>query len=383
MFIGMWHKLLALFGRQQTTTMPLPREDEANPLSPSPAVEPISPKKLEVRQRLRKLAKARLHVADTISDVLDRLSRLDLRGGDCLGAKGETRILDELMACDFYLLHEVIEESETLAGGGKFVALNPDANDDDAAELADICWPIDHGIITRKEDGYFFSRTRSVAANEVRGRARYFVPKMVRVDFLYLGDDGKWWASDMIAGLMRGKWVSLSQGLKRDGGAFFEEIRGAPSATDRQETHDSIAMTFSLALTRRYSWHVALGNCPDGPRLLVPTNPLGCLQFFKNRERGSAARRAALRHWVSHHYRETDNTGIAYVRDHLRGLTDFRWFDLECEIFVSAFDLEKNEHFKREADAWRSARKHNSVRVRLKRRHQDKDFPTATARSLT
>lgn len=78
-------------------------------------------------------------------------------------------------------------------------------------------------------------------------------------------------------------------------------------------------------------------------------------------------RRAALRHWVREHYRETKVTGLAFVCNHLRGKTIFQWRSLACEIFVSAFDLEKSEFFKKQAADWRANRKHNSVKFRLKK----------------
>jgi hypothetical protein len=56
------------------------------------------------------------------------------------------------------------------------------------------------------------------------------------------------------------------------------------------------------------------------------------------------------------------------VRQHLRGATDFQWRELVGEVLVSAFDLERNEEFKHEAELWRSRRQHNVFKVRIKRK---------------
>ena len=79
-------------------------------------------------------------------------------------------------------------------------------------------------------------------------------------------------------------------------------------------------------------------------------------------------RRSALRHWVTNHYMEHEEAGSVYVRDHLRGNTNFRWANFPCEIMVSAYDLEKNEFFRLQAEEWRAVRKHNRVKVRIKKK---------------
>jgi len=146
-----------------------------------------------------------------------------------------------------------------------------------------------------------------------------------------------------------------------DRGVFGVEERPV-----KEQIHANITWLMSAALTSRYNWHVALGR-EDGFRICLPTSPRGCLSLFKTRDRkAGAARRASLRHWVQHHWRSVSEIDLAYVRDHLRGATIFNWRGFNCEILVSAFDLEKNEFFKNQAAEWRSARKHNRVRVRIK-----------------
>jgi hypothetical protein len=369
--IGWWRK----FFRQPSKPEPVLLE-----ATPPPEAAPPPPPQRDVRIRnrmaLRGMAQARRKLADQIHDVLGRIRDLDLRRGDSLGSTVEAQAVGELLGCDLYWLGAEVK-ADLLNPGYEFAAFNP-TQDDNAKELADICWPIDTALITRKDPGnngdllggYFISRVRSVTPKEARGRAQYFLPKMVRVCHMKIFDDASWYAEDNIIGLMNGRWQMLDRNLHRRslrGGSELELVM-LDTPQIRQEVHESTAMTMSLALTRRYTWHVALGPTKTGTRILLPTNPTGCLQFFKDREKGNRDRRAALRHWVSRHYRNTDETGLLFVREHLRGATEFSWSDLECEIYVSAFDLEKNEAFRLEAELWRSQRKHNSVRVKMKRR---------------
>ena len=335
---------------------------------PPPPPRPIDPETRERRKQLRTLARTRREVADFANDILDRFAQIDLRSGAHLAGLEEAKLLPELMGCDYLLMHELIESHEALVGGGKYTIINPFGMED---EFVDTCWPIDEGIITRKEDSYFLTRMYTITPQEARGLAHSFTPKMAKLLYLRLADNGRWSAEQSIIGFMNGRWRALDGQMTRErrSGAGAVVASRHSRVKWQHELHDSVSLGLSLALSRRYSWHVALGARADGPRILLPTNPQGCLQFFKNRERASnMSRRAALRHWVQRHYRDSSDTGLAFVREHLRGQVEFRWSDLDCEIFVSAFDLEKNEMFRSEAEQWRAQRKHNRVRVHLKRR---------------
>jgi hypothetical protein len=316
------------------------------------------------------IRRQRREVADITSHVLDKLFSLDLRSGEHLGAFTESKILGFLLGCDFFLMHDVIDTTETLSGGSKYGCFNPTGIED---ELAETCWPVDQGTVVRHDEDkkFFFSRIKSVTPQEVRGRVSMVVPKMIRFWHASIYDNSTWFASDRVVGLINKRWRALDLNIAtaRMTGAGTIVSGRIDSEQIRDEINNSVAAELSLALTRRYDWHVALGPSKDGPRILLPTNPTGCLKFFQNRQRAAtASRRAALRHWVSNHYRETDSTGLSYVRDHLRGHTEFVWSDLECELLVSAFDLEKNEAFRQEAELWRAQRQHNRVKVRLKQR---------------
>jgi hypothetical protein len=108
----------------------------------------------------------------------------------------------------------------------------------------------------------------------------------------------------------------------------------------------------------------------DGPRLLLPTNPTASLQLFRNRERvAGETRRQKLKHWVSEHWRDGE-TSLEYVCNHLRGNTRFQWYDLECELFVSEYDLHMASFFKAQASEWRSRRVHNLAKLRKGNGHE-------------
>jgi hypothetical protein len=211
-----------------------------------------------------------------------------------------------------------------------------------------------------------------VTPAEVRGRVKYVVPKMLHHIYGRLFDDGSWWLEDGYAGWVNGEWMKIPilelTTTESERGQLV--VYDQNSKKSREETRRSAQFAFSGMLTQRYEWHVALGPDRNGPRILLTTSPAGCRDLFKDRAKSpNRSRREALRHWVMRHYREqsSDHT-VTFVRQHLRGATDFNWRDLAGEVLVSAFDLEKNEAFKLEAEHWRAARNHNKFRVRIKRK---------------
>lgn len=324
----------------------------------------------------RQLAKARILVADQINMVLEKMSSFD--ADRYKYAKYEKETINEIFGRDLFWLDADLDQNDHLMGGTELIILNPNAEPKLPTEVAEVCWPLDTSTVIRKEAGedaegacYLFERIRTISPQEARGHAQYFAPKMVRLCFAKIFDNGSWYSESNIAGLFNDRWRLVDRNLARvfeRGGRKTLTHTMMDNERIRRETHDTIAMSMSLALSRRYVWHVALGPTRDGTRILLPTNPAGCLAFFKNRERdANRLRRAALRHWVMRHYRNSDALGLTFVREHLRGHTEFAWSDLACEIFVSAFDLEKNEAFRLEAEQWRSQRKHNSVIVRRKK----------------
>jgi hypothetical protein len=318
-----------------------------------------SPEELAERRARRKITKARIKIADTASDILDRFERLShstLEGGS--HSLDSQRSLELLLGCDFHLIAGISDNDLGVAERSVF------APQDHVVDLAAMTWPIDQGVICRKENHYYLNRVFTAKPEQIRGQTKIFTTKAIFCVYAALNDDGSWWAETRIGGLINGKWMPIDDVKTVVKGG---KVRSQSSTkTVQEEFALSASMMFSFALTERYEWHAAFG-AEDGPRLLLPTSSGGASALFKNRElMEGAKRRAALRHWVHNHYRSKE-TDIAYVRDHLRGATRFSWCDLPCELLVSAFDLEKNGFFKTQAAQWRAARAHNRVKVRLKR----------------
>ena len=349
-FHWIWRKKLETQVEPEISTPepePAPREPE-----PEPKPEPQPEFTQEESKRKHKEHDytnyyLRRDISDTVNSILDTLENLTARGA--WDIEVQMRCLEELWGCDFLLLDREI--GERMKGGDQWSAVESKGNE---AELAEILWPVDYATVKPMEGGVELFRIKSVTAKEVRGQGLIIVTKKILHYWIaqLRYDANSWEAVDGYLGLVNDKWVIL---------------RDIPMAKKhRLDRHETVARIMASMLTARYEWHVALGTIPGGPRVLLPTNPSGCLQLFKNRDK-VGNRRDSLKHWVLEHWRDHTEHGLAFVCNHLRGNTKFRWSDFNCELFVSAFDLEKNEYFKTQAKEWRSQRKHNRAKVHLKR----------------
>jgi hypothetical protein len=317
------------------------------------------------------MAKLRKSVAEETDTILQRFSELSKAGLPDTGWKhAQVDLLEQLLGNDFMLFNEELKNS--MRGGDKYSGID-NAN---AKELAEALWPIDFGFAgyyDREDDEVphvAMQWVHSVKAEDFRGRIRMAAPKMVQIIDSRFGDNGMFKVYDHLYGLIGNRWSPLDTGLSRE--REVSVMKGAYRATRSNRSADFfnkvIVTAMAEQLEARYQWHVAFGAEEGGPRIILPTNPTSALKLFRDRERDRETdRRLALRHWVEKHYRDTDEAGTAYVRDHLRGHTKFVWNDYDCELMVSAYDLEKNELFREEAEKWRAARKHNRFRVRLKK----------------
>lgn len=105
--------------------------------------------------------------------------------------------------------------------------------------------------------------------------------------------------------------------------------------------HEQLEMLISLQFSSRYNWHVHF-RIGDGPRLSLVTKPEHARHLFKARDLPPGKeRRAALRHWVSEHYRRPDTITPIGVRSHFRGADSFDWSGLRCEIEPSEYDKDR------------------------------------------
>lgn len=102
-------------------------------------------------------------------------------------------------------------------------------------------------------------------------------------------------------------------------------------------------MILGVQFTRYYQWMVSFRK-RGRPSILIPTDPTGIRELFRLREVPEGReRRAALKHWVSAHWRKKrDNPeDKVYVRQHLRGAETFDWLGLECTIYPSQDALDR------------------------------------------
>ncbi|MBM4071743.1 MAG: hypothetical protein FJ271_22875 [Planctomycetes bacterium] len=301
----------------------------------------------------------RRKIEDAANDILDRFAE-SARDDKTPGTIGTyINAHSDLWGCDYHLVDELAEDCE---GASRFYLVTGDAH-----EQTESVWPVDFATLVPKEnDEYFMARISSVSSYEVRGKVKVAPPKMLVLSHGQLTEHRTWWAQNTLCGLIGGEWTDIGNTIVSSKG----NSNYTRSKSDATEIKNTIAISLAAVLTARYSWHVALGSGVGGPRLVLPTNPTGCLALFRDRDAPENGRRAALRHWVANHYRDSSISAadIIYVRDHLRGATQFNWRGLQCELMVSQFDLEKNDFFRLQAAEWRSQRKHNRVRLRMKDR---------------
>ena len=348
--------------RLESTPLPEPAmatAPEPEP-EPVPALEPV-PTKPRERKSSAATASLRNEITEAVTGLIEQMTDRDFRKmSERYGGREYEEALGHLMECDFHFVDDLIERTN---GGSQWVALHPDDK-----EMREMMWPIDIAAVSRNENGLHFSRFFTATPASLRGKVKLVPQRAAWLVSMTVENDDRWFAQMNPVGLINGEWKPLDGGMVRQASTKADAIRRFRQH-QLKELDDVSSMSQSLALTARYHWHVAIGN-GNGPRVLLPTNPQGCLELFRTREkRDGETRRAALRHWVSNHFRETDESGLSYVCDHLRGTTEFNWrgFDT-CEIFVSEFDLEKNEFFKQQASEWRAKRKHNRVIVRIEKK---------------
>jgi hypothetical protein len=288
--------------------------------------------------------------------VLEHFENLSTRRADY--ATSDMSILEDLWGGDFLLLDRAI--GDRMIGGGKWDIIDGVPT----SETADAVWPIDQAFVLVRKNHIELMRFTTVSLKELRGLPMKMVrPRMIRVIGGLFFDDGGWRCYENIFGLVGEDWRMMTTPGRYD--------QSNLDISDSKRWNKRIKSRLPSVFRYEFDWHVAFGSIDGGPRVVTPINPGQALKLFKNREAMvDLGRRAALKHWVEDHWREGDE-GIAYICHHLRGHTKFKWSDLSCELFVSAYDLRKNDFFKKQASEWRAKRKHNRVRVHLKRKKQD------------
>jgi hypothetical protein len=199
-----------------------------------------------------------------------------------------------------------------------------------------------------RDDGarYQFSRHRSTPLSQWRGR-RVLGSPASEVSIAFIRNDRSVVTAQFPVFLRNGVWVGEDHSFRvtsiEGEYALLKQFAGVTT-----EHHAAAQLALGMQFNRRYEWYVLLG-IGTGPRIRFQTDPTGAQEVFRLRDvPPGAARRAALRNWVSEHWRTRKDSGVKdiQVRQHLRGATDFTWSGLRCQIIVPPDDLERNERLK-------------------------------------
>lgn len=207
-------------------------------------------------------------------------------------------------------------------------------------------WPIDVSLATAPgaagirgdaAEHWVFNRWVSLNPRNWRGQLSRHLPRMVEHHYAQIAPDG-WCAQGCVPlGIAGGKFVTA---LARARDYVHARPSWMPDVTATIET-----FLPGIILRREYLWSVLLAE-GAGPRARFTTDASGVREAFRLRDiPAGKSRRAALRHWVTGHWRTRKRESAAdraWVREHLRGATEFAWNGLRCRIEPSREDLRRN-----------------------------------------
>lgn len=172
---------------------------------------------------------------------------------------------------------------------------------------------------------------KTVSPNLLRGRLKTFLPRTVEISTCIIDQNAKYHQAQILFSWNGKKWVFNSNNM--DGA----------TATSLYPPMIHIATT--LQFYRRYNWRVVLGH-PGCASVSLVTTPKGAAEMFKLRDVPEGkTRRAALRNWITDHWRASRLSEVdqdIYIRKHLRGATDFSWKGLNVKLMPSQYDVEQN-----------------------------------------
>ena len=213
-------------------------------------------------------------------------------------------------------------------------------------------WPMDArmggmSMTPGIKGAWLFKRYATLAPARWRGRLKITTPRMIEVHEQSIWPDGRASGSVAAYAVINGRAVDADT-RNHPGGARRVHIGdihgGRPKEVYAYDITQEIAMAHGIELRKEYRWSVLLGE--EGiPRARFVTDPIGIREVFRLRDMPSgASRRAALRHWVRHHWRKKRDPGaddLAFVRAHMRGKLSFAWQGLSCQIEPSRDDMRR------------------------------------------
>lgn len=187
-------------------------------------------------------------------------------------------------------------------------------------------------LFSNAEDGadFVLANYRALHPKDYRGKAR-FMPIVVRVDHAFMNRDAGYEyrpGFERYAGWTGKRWVTANTNAHHLD----------PYGNERSLLGAQISIGMQWMRERR--WRVLLGF-EGKPRISFTTTPHGASGVFRLRDiPNGKARRVALRHWVSEHWRKT-STDKTLVKKHLRGRSEFSWNGLWCAIIVPTEERER------------------------------------------
>jgi hypothetical protein len=185
---------------------------------------------------------------------------------------------------------------------------------------------------------YTLERVRKVPLKEIRGLFQMQTGDVVELAHAMVYAGGTYTTQRCYCERRRGRWVQV---------AVPYAINPIPCSDD---TNKSIWMHKSLAFTTEYDWQTQISYVGSGlPSIALTCDPMGAKDIFKMRDVAAGkTRRAALKHWVSEHWRKTPpDRPEVHIWPFLRGAEEFTWNGLHCKIQPSAYDLRKAAEFQR------------------------------------
>jgi len=214
------------------------------------------------------------------------------------------------------------------------------------AKLDDLDTPVDVRLIvgfTGCPEGYALVRYRQAPFKEVKGLVLPGRPQHIEMTTALIGGGGRLDELTRFYYAPRSGTDWMVTGPKR----LVEQTGFASYAfgdgfTDSEHRNLCLQVALGMQFTKRYQWRVYLAH--EGfPGVEFPTDPEGARAVFRLRDIPEGkSRRAALRHWVSEHWRgRRDGTDEVLVHEYLRGATSFTWNGLICRLTPSPFDIER------------------------------------------
>jgi hypothetical protein len=214
-------------------------------------------------------------------------------------------------------------------------------------------WPFDVTVASKYPTGddwefprWQFSRVRSLDLKEWRGKLmRAPSPKMFDMAVMIVAPDGRSWTR-RYALAPEGSRLRLAGYPFRKNWPDHSWMYGDNSVTGNAELEDTVRCAIGLSLRRRYYWSVLIRE-DESPEARFLTDLEGAREAFRLRDvPAGKRRRAALRHWVADHWRQSRPPREAdevFIREHLRGATAFDWNGLRCRFEPSDVDAERLE----------------------------------------